>query len=68
MCAGNELWFSMIYMLHFGEGPSGRKENNCYDYFIYLYVNSTSISRLFSGSLAYYSLCRNTNNGIKTNN
>ncbi|CAF4410152.1 unnamed protein product, partial [Rotaria socialis] len=22
MCAGNELWFSMLYMLHFGEGPS----------------------------------------------
>jgi CDP-diacylglycerol--inositol 3-phosphatidyltransferase len=23
MCAGNELWFSMVYMLHFSEGPSG---------------------------------------------
>ncbi|CAF0907356.1 unnamed protein product [Didymodactylos carnosus] len=22
MCAGNELWFSMLYMLHFTEGPS----------------------------------------------
>ncbi|CAF3788145.1 unnamed protein product [Rotaria magnacalcarata] len=21
MCAGNELWFSMVYLLHFGEGP-----------------------------------------------
>jgi hypothetical protein len=26
MCAGNELWFSMIYMLHFSEGPAGRNE------------------------------------------
>jgi len=22
MCAGNELWFSMLYMLHFSEGPA----------------------------------------------
>lgn len=22
MCAGNELWFSMVYMLYFGEGPA----------------------------------------------
>ncbi|CAF1012380.1 unnamed protein product [Adineta steineri] len=22
MCAGNELWFSMVYLLHFGEGPA----------------------------------------------
>jgi len=22
MCAGNELWFSMVYMLHFSEGPA----------------------------------------------
>ncbi|CAF0764709.1 unnamed protein product [Didymodactylos carnosus] len=22
MCAGNELWFSMLYMLHFTEGPA----------------------------------------------
>ena len=29
MCAGNELWFSMIYMLHFGEGPSGKIDRNC---------------------------------------
>jgi hypothetical protein len=26
MCAGNELWFSMVYMLHFGEGPAGRNK------------------------------------------
>lgn len=24
MCAGNELWFAMVYMLHFGEGLAGR--------------------------------------------
>jgi hypothetical protein len=24
MCAGNELWFSMVYMLHFSEGPAGK--------------------------------------------
>ena len=23
MCAGNELWFSMMYLLHFTEGPAG---------------------------------------------
>ncbi|CAF1069553.1 unnamed protein product [Adineta ricciae] len=22
MCAGNELWFSMVYILHFNEGPT----------------------------------------------
>jgi len=22
MCAGNELWFSMVYLLYFGEGPA----------------------------------------------
>jgi hypothetical protein len=26
MCAGNELWFSMVYLLHFGEGPAGSDE------------------------------------------
>lgn len=28
MCAGNELWFSMMYMLYFTEGPTGASEEN----------------------------------------
>ena len=28
MCAGNELWFSMMYMLYFTEGPAGASEGN----------------------------------------
>jgi CDP-diacylglycerol--inositol 3-phosphatidyltransferase len=27
MCAGNELWFSMIYILHFNEGPTGNTKD-----------------------------------------
>jgi CDP-diacylglycerol--inositol 3-phosphatidyltransferase len=33
MCAGNELWFSMVYMLHFSEGPAG-KANSCYNFLL----------------------------------
>lgn len=33
MCAGNELWFSMLYMLHFSEGPAGNIQISAIDVF-----------------------------------
>ena len=65
MCAGNELWFSMIYMLHFSEGPAGRDEQRNEKLYSNLLVSFSSSQywRLRAGSLAFYSLPCHTDHG-----